>query len=166
VHVQSILLKVTSGDPEPVRVEARKRAEEAAKRAAAGEDFAALAKEYSQDPSATRGGDLGLVPRGVMFPKFEEVAFSAKPGSVSPVFETPKGFNVIRVLERQPESTRSYDEVKQALMAEMGRFLEEGIVQAKVKELAATAKIEVLDSSFAPPQQSQAQAPAAKPPTP
>ena len=166
VHVQSILLKVTPSDAEPIRTQARKRAEEAAKRAAAGEDFAALAKEYSQDPSATRGGDLGLVPRGVMFPKFEEVAFSAKPGSVSPVFETPKGFNVIRVLERQPESTRSYDEVKQTLMTEMGRFLEQEIVQAKVKELAATARIEVLDPSFAPPQQAQAEPPAAKPPTP
>ena len=73
---------------------------------------------------------------------------------------------MIRVLERQPESTRSYDEVKQTLMAEMGRFLEEQIVQAKVKELAATAKIEVLDSRFAPPPQAQAQPPAAKPPTP
>jgi parvulin-like peptidyl-prolyl isomerase len=166
VHIQSILLKSTASDPEPARAEAKKRAEEAAKRASAGEDFAALAKEYSQDASATRGGDLGLVPRGVMFPKLEEIAFSAKPGSVSPVFETPKGFNVIRVLERQPESTRSYDEVKQTLITEMGRYLEQEIVQSKVKELAAAAKIEVLDPSFAPPQQAQAQAPAAKPPTP
>jgi len=151
VHVQYILVKATDKDPESVRLDAKKRAEEAAKRAAAGEDFGALAKQYSQDSTASRGGDIGLVPRGVMFPKFEEVAFSAKPGSVSSVFETPKGFNVMKVLERKAESTRSYEDVKTALMAEMGRVLEQDIVQAKVQELAAAAKITVLDNSFAPP---------------
>jgi len=163
VHVQYILLKATDKDPESVRLEARKRADEAAKRAAAGEDFGALAKQYSQDPTASRGGDLGLIPRGVMFPKFEEVAFSTKPGSVSPVFETPKGFTVIKVLERKAESTRSYEDVKNALMAEMGRVLEQDIVQAKVQELAGLAKITVLDNSFAPPPPPPAQAAAGPP---
>jgi parvulin-like peptidyl-prolyl isomerase len=164
VHVQVILLTATDKDPEAARGEARKRAEEAAKRAAAGEDFAALAKQYSQDKSAARGGDLGLVPRGVMFPKFEEIAFSAKPGTVSPVFETPKGFNVIKVLEKNPESTRTYEEVKSGLMADMVRVMQQDIVKAKVKELAAAAKITVLDPSFNPPSQAQlAVPPPAKP---
>jgi len=163
VHVQYILVKSTDKDPESVRLDAKKRAEEAAKRAAAGEDFGALAKQYSQDPTASRGGDIGLVPRGVMFPKFEEVAFSVKPGSVSPVFETPKGFNVMKILERKAESTRGYDEVKTALMAEMGRVLEQDIVQSKVRELAAAAKITVLDNSFAPPAPPAAQASAGQP---
>jgi parvulin-like peptidyl-prolyl isomerase len=155
VHVQVILVRATDTDTESVRSDARKRAEEAAKRAAAGEDFAALAKQYSQDKSAARGGELGLVPRGVMFPKFEEIAFSAKPNTVSPVFETPKGFNVIKVLEKHPESTRTYDEVKSALMADMGRVMEQDIIKAKVKELAAAAKITLLDPSFNPPAQAQ-----------
>jgi parvulin-like peptidyl-prolyl isomerase len=165
VHVQVILVTVNEKDPETVKSDARKRAEEAAKRAAAGEDFAALAKQYSQDKSAARGGDLGLVPRGVMFPKFEEIAFSAKPGTVSPVFETPKGFNVIKVLEKNPETTRTYDEVKTALMADMGRAMQQDIVKARVKELAATAKINVIDPSFNPPSQAQL-APPPPPPKP
>ena len=109
VHVQYILVKASEKDPESVKLEAKKRAEEAAKRAAAGEDFTALAKQYSQDPTAARGGDIGFFPRGVMFPKFEEIAFAAKPGEVTPLFETPKGFNVIKVLEKKPESTRTYE---------------------------------------------------------
>ena len=133
VHVQVILVTAGEKDSETARSDARKRAEEAAKRAAAGEDFAALAKQYSQDKSAARGGDLGLVPRGVMFPKFEEIAFSAKPGTVSPVFETPKGFNVIKILEKHPESTRTYEEVKAALMADMGRMMQQDIVKARVR---------------------------------
>ena len=86
-----------------------------------------------------------------MFPKFEEIAFAGKPGDVTPLFETPKGFNVMKILEKKPESTRSYDEVKDALMLDMGRLMEQDIVRAKIQELAARAQIAVLDSSFNPP---------------
>jgi parvulin-like peptidyl-prolyl isomerase len=151
VHVQYILVTANEKDPESVRLDARKRAEEAARRAAAGEDFTALAKQYSQDATAARGGDIGFIPRGVMFPKFEEIAFAGKPGDVTPLFETPKGFNVMKILEKKPESTRSYDEVKDALMLDMGRLMEQDIVRAKIQELAARAQIAVLDSSFNPP---------------
>ena len=164
VHVQYILVKATEKDPESVRIDAKKRAEEAAKRAAAGEDFTALAKQYSQDSTAARGGDIGLFPRGVMFPKFEEIAFSGKPGEVSPVFETPKGFNVMKILEKKPESTRTYEEVKSALMLDMGRLMEQEVLKAKVQELAAGAKIAILDPSFAmPPPAVPAAPPPAKP---
>jgi parvulin-like peptidyl-prolyl isomerase len=151
VHVQYILVRANEKDPESVKAEARKRVDEAAKRATAGEDFAALAKEYSQDVSASRGGDVGLIPRGVTFPEFEAVAFSTKPGEVSAVFETPKGFNVMKILEKKPESTRTYDEVKAALKLDMGRLIEQDVLKAKVQELAAGAKIELLDATFAIP---------------
>jgi peptidyl-prolyl cis-trans isomerase C len=164
VHVQNILLKATEKDTASVRIDASKRAEEAAKRAASGEDFTALAKQYSQDSSSARGGDLGFVPRGVLFPNFEELAFSMKPGEVSAVFETPKGFNVIKVLEKKPESTRSYDEVKNALKADMGRLMEQDDLKVKIQELAAAAKIAILDPSFArPPQAVSAASPPVKP---
>ena len=163
VHVQYILVKVSEKDPESVRLEAKKRAEEAAKRAAAGEDFTALAKQYSQDPTAARGGDIGFFPRGVMFPKFEEIAFAAKPGEVTPLFETPKGFNVMKILEKKPESTRTYEEVKNELMLDLGRVMEQDILKAKIQELAAAAKIAVLDPAFAIPPPTSAPAIAAKP---
>jgi peptidyl-prolyl cis-trans isomerase C len=153
VHVQYILVKAGEKDPESVRADAKTRAEEAAKRAGAGEDFASLAKQFSQDPTAARGGDIGLIPRGVRFPKFDDVAFSTKPGEVSSVFETPQGFNVIKVLEKKPASVQSYDEIKAPLMAELGRLMEQDIVRAKVQELARTASIVILDRSLAPAEQ-------------
>jgi len=164
VHVQYILVKANEKDPESVRIDARKRAEDAAKRAAAGEDFAALAKQYSQDPTAERGGDIGFFPRGVMFPKFEELAFNGKPGEVTPVFETPTGFNVVKILEKSPESTRSFDEVKSALMLDMGRLMEQDIVRAKIQELAAGATIAILDAAYARPAPPVAAAANAAPP--
>ena len=148
VHVQYILVKAGEKDPESVRADARKRAEEAARRAGAGEDFAALARQYSQDPTAARGGDIGRIPRGVRFPQFDEVVFAAKPGAVSAVFETPNGFNVVKVLEKRPASTQGFDEVKAELMREMGLMLEHDVVIAKIKELAETAKIAILDHSY------------------
>ena len=152
VHAQFILLKVTEKDPESIRADAKKRAEDAARRAASGEDFAALAKEFSQDTTASKGGDIGFFPRGVMFPKFEEVAFSLKAGQTSPVFETPKGFNVLKVLEKKPAAIRPFEEIKTPLLLDMGRAQEQAVIQTKLQQLANAAKITVLDPSFKVPE--------------
>ena len=163
VHVQYILVKASEKDPESVRLGAKKRAEEAARRAAAGEDFSVLAKEYSQDSTAARGGDIGFFPRGVMYPKFEEMAFAGKPGEVTPLFETPNGFNVMKVLEKKPESTRTYEEVKNALMLDLGRVMQQDALKVKIRELAAVSKIAILDPAFATPPPATPPAVAGKP---
>lgn len=72
-------------------------------RLAAGEDFAALAAELSQDASSKDdGGDLGWFPRGQMVEAFDEAVFALQPGEMSTV-ETEFGFHVIRVDEREAE---------------------------------------------------------------
>lgn len=77
--------------------DARKLAEEIARKAdAPGADFAALANEYTEDPSGkNRGGKLGTFSRGRMVPEFDKPLFALHPGEVSGVVETPFGFHII-----------------------------------------------------------------------
>jgi peptidyl-prolyl cis-trans isomerase D len=97
-----VLVKVDAAAPAAEVDAARKKADEIAARARKGEDFAKLARELSQDPSAKEnGGDLGLFGPGVMAKEFEEAVFAARAGEVVGPVRTPFGLHVIKVAELQ-----------------------------------------------------------------
>ncbi len=82
-------------------------------RLAKGEKFADLAKQYSEDPgSKNNGGDLGYVAKGSVVPEFEKVAFSLKPGAVSPPVKTQFGYHLILVAEHKPAHQATLEEVQ------------------------------------------------------
>jgi peptidyl-prolyl cis-trans isomerase C len=127
VKASHILLKVQANAEPAKKEEIRKKMEGIKKRLEKGEDFAALAKEFSQDPSAEKGGDLGFFARGEMVKPFEDAAFSLKPGEVSDIVETPFGFHLIKVFERQAERTIPYADSKERIKQYLWRvkFTEE-----------------------------------------
>ena len=66
-----------------------------------GEKFATLARLYSEDPgSAMKGGELGMASKSIFWPAFSDAAMSLKPGTISQIVETPDGFHIIEVLEK------------------------------------------------------------------
>ncbi|MBI5559913.1 MAG: SurA N-terminal domain-containing protein [Deltaproteobacteria bacterium] len=100
-------------DKEEARIDARKKAEELRSRVKKGEDFASLAKKYSQDPgSAKEGGDLGYFGRGMMVKPFEDAAFALKKGDISPAVETEYGFHIIKADDVEREGVKPYEEVR------------------------------------------------------
>ena len=66
-----------------------------------GADFAEIARQHSNCPSAQRGGDLGTFGRGMMVPEFDEVVFSAEVGTVQGPVQTQFGYHLIEVTSRE-----------------------------------------------------------------
>ena len=67
-----------------------------------GERFATLARLYSEDPgSARKGGELGMASKSIFWPAFSDAAMALRPGNISQIVETPDGFHIIEVLQKQ-----------------------------------------------------------------
>jgi peptidyl-prolyl cis-trans isomerase C len=100
--------------------QALKLAQEAQAKLAAGADFSVLAKQISEDPSASQnGGRLGWFDRSKMDKAFSEAAFALKnPGDVSSPVLSNFGYHLIRLDDRRPEHVKSYDEVKTEILAQ------------------------------------------------
>jgi peptidyl-prolyl cis-trans isomerase D len=118
-RARHILVAVNSNRDEAA---ARERAAAVIARLAAGEDFAALAREYSDDPgSAAQGGDLGFAPRGVFVGAFEESLFALAEGETSDPVRTEFGFHVIRLEAVRGESGLPFEEARAELLVELQR---------------------------------------------
>ena len=129
VRASHILLKTEGKDEAAVKA----RAETILKEAKSGADFAALAKQDSEDEaSAKNGGDLDYFSRGRMVKEFEDVAFSLAPGSISDLVKTQFGYHIIKVVDKKPATTRPLDEVRQ----QIGDQLAYERAQTQVNDLA------------------------------
>lgn len=84
-----------------ILVKDQKKAYELLARIKSGEGFETIAKEYSQCPSKSKGGDLGTFGRGQMVKKFEDAAFNAKKGEVVGPVKTEFGYHLIKVIDSQ-----------------------------------------------------------------
>ena len=161
VRASQILLRV--GDEDEAAVEAR--AAELTAQARDGSDFAELAREHSDDDATVeQGGDLGTFERGRMVPEVEGAAFALGVDEVSDPIRSSLGYHVLKVTEKQEESTQPLTEVrativntlKQERAAARATALSQAIsVEVSVPEdldlAAASRGLEVQESAFAGP---------------
>jgi len=125
--VRHILVELPRGADETAQQAARQRAEQIRARIQGGEDFAAVAKEVSDDPgSAPQGGDLGMIERGMMDPAFEQAAFALPQGQLSELVRSAFGLHLLRVEQIVPEGVKPFAEVKAELTAEAQKKQVEG----------------------------------------
>jgi len=114
-------------------------------RAVSGENFANLAREYSEDPGSARdGGDLGFFGPGQMVAPFEQAAFALDVGEISDVVESPFGFHIIKVEERRMPN---FDEIKDAFRAQILQQRIFDAQEAYVQGLTGSLDIKVQDGA-------------------
>jgi len=136
-RVRHILARVEPGD-EASKQAARERIDALREKLTAGADFAAVASESSEDPATQpQGGDLGWITRGGVVEPLANAAFSQAPGALGEVIETPQGFHLVRVEERQPARVVPFEEAQQQVAQELARAdAAAAAARARAEELA------------------------------
>ena len=142
VKASHILIKVKPDAPDDQKAEARKKIEAVQQKVQKGEDFATLAKTYSEGPSGPRGGDLGYFRRGQMVKSFEDAAFNLKPNETSEIVETQFGYHLIKVNDKKPAKKMAYAEVKDRLNEHLKKQKTDSQANAYIETLRKDAKIE------------------------
>jgi peptidyl-prolyl cis-trans isomerase C len=144
IRASHILILAPSGTDQEKKDAFKKDTEAILQRLKAGEDFASVAKEVSQDPSTKeKGGDLGFFTKGQMVKSFEDSAFALSPGEMSDIVETEFGFHIIKVTDKKEAKTVSLDEAKEGIRSSLKSAKVNSDVNKYIAELRSKAKIEI-----------------------
>ncbi len=139
LRASHILIMVEDMTDEKQKKTAYRKIEDIKKKIDKGEPFESLAKEYSECPSNAQGGDLGYFQRGQMVKPFEDAVFALEAGEISDIVETRFGYHLIKLVDKRPERTVQFEEVK----SDIEQFLGEQKVFAQLKKVVERLKSEV-----------------------
>jgi len=120
-HARHILFKAGENDPDTLHEKKSAKAAEILKLAKKGENFSELAKEYSEGPSKSSGGDLGFFAKGSMVPSFESAVFAMNAGEISDVIKTRFGYHIISLEEIKPATTKELKDVRDSIVKTLQR---------------------------------------------
>ena len=136
VHVSHILIAAPQASDAAQKQEAKSKAQKLLKQLKGGADFAQLAKEMSEDsPTASRGGDIGLIAAGEIVPDVDKVIQGMKAGEVAGPVRSPFGYHILKVFEVVPGSRKELKEVADTEMWRAG-----AVVRSLRPERAAKSK--------------------------
>jgi len=136
------VLVLTQNKSDEEKAAAKTKIEDILKKAKAGEDFAALAKEHSEDPGSKDKGGEYTFTRGEMVPEFEEAAFKLKDGEISGIVETDYGYHVLKKLEHLKAGKVPFDEVTKKIKEFLTQQKRSTFWEGYSKKMHDEAKIE------------------------
>ena len=138
--LSQILIKPRS--PDEV-ADARAKGREVTALLKQGESFEDLALRYSDGPTASRGGRLGLVRQGELLPAIERGVSNLVPGGISDIIESPEGLHIVRLDDKKPKQFRPFEEVRQEIQALVFQQKSEDMFQSWLADLKNKAYIEI-----------------------
>jgi peptidyl-prolyl cis-trans isomerase SurA len=150
VRVRHIFLAFPPGAGPPEEARIRGEGEKILARLAAGEDFAAIARERSDGPSKAEGGDLGFVRKGALKTELDKAAFALDTGKVSGLVRTPVGYHILKAEDRRSGGAKPFDEVKEAIRDRLTAEQIETYRAQYVSDLRREAVIDVRIPELAP----------------
>lgn len=126
-----------------ILVKTEKEAQDILAQLKGGANFEDLAKKYSTDATAAKGGDLGWFSKGAMVPEFDKVVFGLKEGQLSGIVKTQFGFHIIKVTGVRPAGIRAFDEVKEQIKSTLLPSKQQEIFQKMKEDLKKNAKVSI-----------------------
>jgi peptidyl-prolyl cis-trans isomerase C len=136
VRARHILIVVEDQTNEEKKREALQRIQEVQQKLKDGADFESLAREYSEGPSSSQGGDLGYFQRGQMVKPFEDAAFALQTGELSDVVETRYGYHLIMVTDVRTETVVPFEYANDSIQ----QYLTQNKTAEKLELLVAALK--------------------------
>jgi parvulin-like peptidyl-prolyl isomerase len=144
VHARHILLRTQPDMDDLTRADVNRRAEAVLAEAKQTSDFAALAREHSEDEiSGPNGGDLSWFRRGRMVAPFDSAAFALDAGEISGLVETQYGFHIIKVEERRESQALTLDQVRPNIEGRLTQEKSQALFKEAVAELRSAATVDI-----------------------
>lgn len=144
IQASHILIRLNPQGTAEEKAQKKARAEEALKKVKAkGADFAALSKEYGEDPTKDRGGDLGWFTKGRMVKPFEDAAWALKDKQISGIVETQFGFHIIKKTGYKAARKKTFKEVEDQIQKSLLAKKKNEAIRDALAKWKNEAKIEL-----------------------
>ncbi len=151
-HARHILFKLDENATDAQAEAVMQKALPVLKKAREGGNFADLAKQYSEGPTKTKGGDLGYFTSGQMVKAFDEMVFKMKPGEISDLVRTPFGYHIIRLEDLKEAGTKTLEQVRDSIKQTLIKNTSVDLAYEKGQMLIDQMPYDVPLSQYAPEQ--------------
>jgi len=143
VRIRQILILFPKNCDENVKARLKAEIDAIHKRLQNGESFDTLASQYSQEPAAATGGDIGYIEKGSMLPAVDSVAFSLKKDEISGVIQSPVGFHIIKAIDKRGAGIKPIASVREEIKTKIEQEKMDKKYEDWIKDLRSKSIIEI-----------------------